>query len=237
MFSQPLERGFNDVHIAWDRDLGGLPVDPQVTAAIDTQRGVFESLGCVVVDDAPNFTDADEAFKVWRAWRFELAYSKLLETHPDQIKETVVWNIKAGMELSGPQIGEAEIKRTALYQRVREFMETYEFLILPVNQALPFDVKQRYITEIDGVKMETYIDWMRSCYYISVLGLPAISVPCGFTPDGFTGGRPKSSGDTKMTLVYSNWLMPLNRLQVFGNRDRLWLNSITQVVCHPIGGV
>ena len=67
-------------------------------------------------------------------------------------------------------------------------METYEFLILPVNQALPFDVKQRYITEIDGVKMETYIDWMRSCYYISVLGLPAISVPCGFTPDGLPVG-------------------------------------------------
>ena len=187
-FSQSLERDFSGVHIAWDRDLGGLPVDSQVTATIDAQRGIFESLGCVVVDDAPDFTDADEVFKVWRAWRFELAYSKLLETHPDEIKETVVWNIKAGIELSGPQIGQAEIKRTALYQRVREFMETYEFLILPVNQALPFDVKQRYITEINGVKMETYIDWMRSCYYISVLGLPAISVPCGFTPDGLPVG-------------------------------------------------
>ena len=188
IFSQPLERDFNGIHIAWDRDLCGLPVDPQVTATIDAQRNTFESLGCVVVDDAPDFTDADEVFKVWRAWRFELAYSKLLETHPDQIKETVIWNIKAGMELSGPQIGEAETKRTALYQRVREFMETYEFLILPVNQALPFDVKQRYITKINGVKMETYIDWMRSCYYISVLGLPAISVPCGFTPDGLPVG-------------------------------------------------
>ena len=188
MFSRPLERDFSGVHIAWDRNLDGLPVDPQVTATIDAQRGVFESLGCKIVDAVPDFTDADEVFKVWRAWRFELAYAKLLETHPDQIKDTVVWNIKAGMELSGPQIGGAEIKRTALYQRVREFMETYEFLILPVNQALPFDVKQHYITEIDGVKMETYIDWMRSCYYISVLGLPAISVPCGFTPDGLPVG-------------------------------------------------
>ena len=188
IFSRPLERDFSGVPIAWDRDLGGLPVDTQVTATIDAQRSAFESLGCVVVDDVPDFTDADEVFKVWRAWRFELAYSKLLETHPDQIKETVVWNIKAGMELNGPQIGAAEIKRTSLYQRVREFMETYEFLILPVNQALPFNVKQRYITEISGVKMETYIDWMRSCYYISVLGLPAISVPCGFTRDGLPVG-------------------------------------------------
>jgi amidase len=49
-------------------------------------------------------------------------------------------------------------------------------------------VKQRYVTEINGVKMDTYIDWMKSCYYISVVGLPAISVPCGFTPDGLPVG-------------------------------------------------
>ena len=62
-------------------------------------------------------------------------------------------------------------------------METHEFLALPVSQVPPFDIEQPYVTEINGVQMETYIDWMRSCYYISVLGLPAISVPCGFTAE------------------------------------------------------
>jgi len=67
-------------------------------------------------------------------------------------------------------------------------METYEFLILPVSQVPPFDVKQRFITEINGKKMDTYIDWMKSCYYISTIGFPAISVPCGFTPAGLPVG-------------------------------------------------
>ena len=115
-------------------------------------------------------------------------FGKLLETCRDQIKDSVIWNTEVGMELTGPQIGEAERKRTELYHRLREFMETYEFLILPVSQVPPFDVEQRYITEINGVKMDTYIDWMKSCYYISVVGLPAISVPCGFTPDGLPVG-------------------------------------------------
>jgi len=90
--------------------------------------------------------------------------------------------------LSGPQVGWAERKRTELYHRVRTFMEAYEFLVLPVSQVPSFDVKQRYVTEINGERMDTYIDWMRSCYYVTVTGLPAISVPCGFTPEGLPVG-------------------------------------------------
>ena len=67
-------------------------------------------------------------------------------------------------------------------------METYEFIILPVSQVPPFDVKERFVTEIDGVKLKTYIDWMKSCYHISTIGHPAISVPCGFTPEGLPVG-------------------------------------------------
>ena len=67
-------------------------------------------------------------------------------------------------------------------------MEQYDFLIAPVSQVPPFDVEQRYITEINGIQMETYIDWMKSCYYVTVTGSPAISVPCGFTPEGLSVG-------------------------------------------------
>ncbi len=187
-FSQLLNRNFKSVRVAWSRDLGGLPVDPRVTGAIEAQRPVFESLGCLIEDCEPDFSDADKIFKIWRAWYFALVLSELLDTQRDKLKDSVIWNIEEGMKLSGPQTGEAERKRTELYHRVRKFMETYEFLILPVSQVPPFDVKQRYVKEINGQKMETYIDWMKSCYYISTIGLPAISVPCGFTMDGLPVG-------------------------------------------------
>jgi amidase len=186
-FAQPLDRDFKGVRIAWVRDLG-LPFEPAVKQTVDSVRGVFEGLGCVVEDAQPDLTGADEVFKVWRAWSFEAGLGADLRSHREKMKETIIWNIEEGAKLTGPQLGRAEVQHSELFHRVRVFMERYEFFVLPVSQVLPFDVNEEYPTEIAGVPMMTYIDWMKSCYYISTIGHPALSVPCGFTPEGLPVG-------------------------------------------------
>ena len=206
-FARPLARDFDGVRIAYSADLGGaFPVDPRVTAAIEGQLPAFQQLGCEVADFSgagaarqgsegpafPEFSDADEIFKTMRAWSFHLSHGPLLAEHRHQMKDTMVWNIEQGALLSGVDLGRAEEKRTALYHAMRLFMDAYEFLLLPVNQVPPFSVDVPYPTSIESgdgvVEMETYIDWMKSCYYITVTGHPAISVPCGFTPEGLPVG-------------------------------------------------
>jgi amidase len=188
LFARPLEREFKGIRVAWSPDLGSFPVEPVVIETIEKQLGVFESIGCSVENDHPDFSDADEIFKILRAWRFEVILGRLLENHREKLKEDVIFDIESGINLKGHQTGRAELKRTELYHRVRQFLEDYEFLVLPVNQVLPFDVTKRSVTEIDGIKMQTYFDWMKSCYFISLVGLPAISIPCGFTSEGLPVG-------------------------------------------------
>ena len=187
-FRPPLERDVAGAAVAWSRDLGGLPVDPRVTAVVETGRAAIEGLGCRVEDAEPDVTGAAEVFQVWRAWYFELCYGALLDEHRDAMKDTVVWNIEEGRRLTGPRLGEAMRAWTALLDRVRRFLARYEYLVLPVAQVPPFDVDRPYPTEIGGVPMTSYLDWMRSCSDVSVLGLPAIAIPCGFTGDGLPVG-------------------------------------------------
>ncbi len=188
LFARSLDRDFKGVRIAWSPDLGELPVDSRVTKVLEDQRHVFEDLGCIVEAGQPDFSSADEIFKVWRSWYFELKLGELLKTHRNLMKDSVVWNIEQGQQVTGPQLGRVETKRAGLYHRVREFMQTHEFLICPVNQVPPFPIDCRWVEEINGIKMNSYIDWMKSCYYITCTGLPAISVPCGFTPEGLPVG-------------------------------------------------
>jgi len=187
-FSLPLGvRSFKGVRVAMFRDLG-LPWDPEVKAAVRAQGKVFESLGCVVEEAEPDLSGANECFVAWRHWSVELGFGDLLAAHGDQLNEYVHWHVEEGRKLTGPYLGRVEVKRTALYQRMRDFMEKYEFFVLPVNQVLPFDVNTRYPTEIAGVKMENYIAWMKSAYYISAVGNPAMSVPCAFSEKGLPIG-------------------------------------------------
>jgi len=164
------------------------PWEKEVKDAVDAQKKVFESLGCIVEENEPDMKDADECFVNLRHWIYEAQYGDLLEANSDKMNEYTKWHIAEGRKLTGPYLSRLDIKRSALYRRFQLFLEKYEFLIMPVSQVLPFDVNMHYPTEIAGTKMLTYIDWMRSSYYISIVGNPALSVPCAFSKNGLPIG-------------------------------------------------
>ena len=182
------ERDFAGTRVAWSTDLGGLPVERAVSAVLASRRGVFDDMGCAVEEASPNLSGADEVFQTLRGVSFANAFGDLLDRDPALLKDTIVWNTRFGRALSGAELGRAVGLRSQIFARMHAFMERYEFLIAPVNQVAPFPVEQPYPTEIEGVPMETYLDWMRSCSAITVTGHPAISVPCGFTAGGLPVG-------------------------------------------------
>lgn len=182
-----LERDLRGVRVGWSADLG-LPVEPAVLETLAPARQLLADLGCEVIEAAPDLSGADFVFRTWRAFRFATNLGPLLRQHSGQIGPNVTWNIERGLELSVADLGRATLWQAALAERVSAFFDSYEVLACPVTQVVPFDVTLDWVHDIDGHPQHTYLDWMASAYLISVTGLPAMSVPAGFTADGLPVG-------------------------------------------------
>jgi amidase len=187
-FARPLDRNFKGVRVAWFKDLGGAPFDSRVRAVVDGHRATFESLGCIVEQVEPDFAPAEVAFRILRAWNSATTYGDRLHEHPDAFKDTLKGEIEEGLRLTGTDLSRAETAHGLLWRRFQAFLEKYEYFVLPTTQVPAFDLNTPYPAEIAGVKFNNYIDWMKSCWYISATGNPAASVPGGFTPEGLPVG-------------------------------------------------
>ncbi|TMR09446.1 amidase [Nonomuraea turkmeniaca] len=183
IFAPEPEEGVAGLRIAWSPDLGGLPVDPRTAAVTATAPAVFERLGARVEQVELDLSDAEDAFRTYRAWNYVLSFGSL-----DGLGPNTAWNVEQGRKVTGADLARAEQARSRLYQRMAAFFDTYDVLITVVSQVPPFPVEDPHVSEINGERLPDYLAWMRSAYWISVLHAPAASVPAGFTPDGLPVG-------------------------------------------------
>ncbi|HYH11041.1 MAG TPA: amidase family protein, partial [Thermomicrobiales bacterium] len=175
--------------VGWSPTLGDLPVDPAVTATLERDgKPVLTDLGADVREVEPDVEGAELAFRTLRAWEMSQTYGQLYRERKDELSENIVYNVEAGLDLTATDIYEAYTARTRLHARMVQLFEGIDILAVPTVQVPPFPVEWTWPREVAGVAQDDYLGWMRSCWYISPTGLPAISVPCGFTDGGLPIG-------------------------------------------------
>ncbi len=181
----PIDR---PLRVAWSPTLGGLEIEPEIITVLSRLVDTCESLGWRVVEAEPDFDGADVAFDTLRA--FHLVNSpigKMIDRHAE-MKETIQDEIRRGKALTADDVAHATWTTKTLWDRANRFFEDFDLLIAPVTQVNPFPVESEYVTEINGRPMQRYISWMRVVSRITQMGLPALSLPAGFSTAGMPVG-------------------------------------------------
>jgi amidase len=188
-----LDRGVKGLRIGWLGDWGGAyPMEPGILAACEAGLSVLETLGAHVEPLPPPFP----AEKLWQSWvtlrtMLNAGGKRALAEDPAKramTKSETIWEIEQGLGLSAQDIFEASTIRSRWYAHAARLFQTYDAVVLPTAQVWPFPADWRWPEAINGQKMDTYHRWMEVVVPASLIGLPALSVPAGFSAGGLPSG-------------------------------------------------
>jgi amidase len=178
---QRRDKASKPLRIAYSLNGGGqFPVQKQVADQLQKALDLLKNAGHELVEMCPDLSGIDECFQTLRGLYFVECFGDLYREHKHQMKDTVVWNIEQGLKLTASDIAQANVMRSVLTKRLSEHLATFDAWLLPTAQVLPFSIDEPYPTSINNQPLTTYIDWLKSCYWLSVTGNPSISLPCGF---------------------------------------------------------
>jgi len=174
--------------IAWTPDLGMVPIDHEVQAVFERAVSVFGAAGARVEAACADLSDVPEIVRLTRGLLMVARHADKLAEHRAVLQEGLVENTEQGLALSSRDIARGELLRTRQWERMRTFLERHDLVITPTAATPPFPIEQPHVMEINGRPLGKGMQRSYLTYAFSVLGLPAISIPCGFTSAGLPVG-------------------------------------------------
>lgn len=175
------------VRIAYASDIAGIGVDTEIDAICRRAAERLREAGAVVEEVQFDASDGRDPYQTWRgAWMVGQQFARLSQLA--QFGENLRGNVTAGLKISALDLARAEQTRSAVFHRFRELFARYDLLMTPAAPVRPYPVTLNYPAELNGRRFENYIDWIAPAFLITLVSLPAGSVPAGLTGDGLPVG-------------------------------------------------
>ena len=179
--------GVRGLRIGFARTLHGAPVAPAVAAAIDRAAARMADLGAIVEEADPGFASPQKALlDLWyaaQAWAIEQVDptpAQLAALDPGFLSIT-----EQGRLLSARDYIAADQTRAALKVTMAKFHARYDALMLP---TMPLTAFEAGVDVPPGSGMTEWTDWSPFTYPFNMTEQPAVSVNCGFDPQGLPIG-------------------------------------------------
>jgi aspartyl-tRNA(Asn)/glutamyl-tRNA(Gln) amidotransferase subunit A len=184
-YATGLQGGIQGMRIAYSRDLGYVDVDPEVAAAVEEAARILDTLGAVVEQVDPGFTDPREAFDVLWSAAAAAAVGRLHESQRQVLDPGLAAIAERGAALSACDWLDADERRTALGALMGGFHARWDLLITPTLPIVAFAAGQE-APEDRGDRH--WVGWTPFTYPFNLTQQPAATVPCGRTEAGLPIG-------------------------------------------------
>ena len=154
----------------------------------------LESLGCIV-EPARLPVDLARVWDAWLVWRHHAIAGSLGAvaadpTRAELMKPELRWEIERGRALTVTDLTRAARVRTEFHTAMVELFSRFDAVVLPTAQTWPFDRSLHWPDHVADRSMDTYHRWMETTIYATFAGLPAASVPVGFSAADTAPGVP-----------------------------------------------
>ena len=177
------------LRIAYSPDLGGHGlVSAEVSRVLGDALGVIEKHGGTVEEVPLQTTTLNATFRTLRGLGFLAQYSRMPDAIRQHLKPTIIENVAYGKSLTVDQIADAQINRSILLSNISGILNSFDVIACPVVGLAAGPLSEEFPTEVDGQSLDDYLDWLRFSNLSTVTGLPAMSLPVGFMPDGMPMG-------------------------------------------------
>jgi amidase len=180
-------RDLGGVRIAYASDIAGIGVEAEIDTACRAAARRLTDAGATVEEIAFDVSDGRDPYQTWRgAWMVGQQFANLARL--DAFGENLRGNVQAGLKVTARDLAAAEATRQQVFHRFRALFDRYDLLLTPAAPVKPYPVELNFPAEIDGRKLENYVDWIAPAFLVTLVSLPAASVPAGMSRDGLPIG-------------------------------------------------
>jgi amidase len=175
------------LRIAYASDIAGIGVEPEIDEVCRAAARRLAEVGAAVEEIAFDVSEGRDPYQVWRAaWMVGQQYARLARLA--EFGENLRGSVERGLTVTTADLAAAETTRIAVFHRFRTLFERFDVLLTPAAPVKPYPVELNFPPEVAGRRFESYIDWIAPAFLVTLVSLPAGSVPAGKTADGLPVG-------------------------------------------------
>ena len=174
--------------VAVSEDLGFAPMDNGVRRDFRAKLGRFGHWFRTIGDACPDLVTVDRVLAAMRSLEFVHDFKEIYDRDKSALAPNVQFEVERGLKVEIGEVAWATGEHSRIHRRSQAFFEDWDMLVTPAASVHPFRHEAEWPKEINGQKMANYLRWEAIAYGVTLMGNPAVVIPCGKGSDGLPFG-------------------------------------------------